>query len=153
MKISGHLDLCGPALIEGWLHCDASPDEPIRLQVYVGATLLGECATDRFRQDLQDAGFGNGRCGFSFQIPEESGVTDFTSTRLRLVGSPVYLLPNEYTSIFRSLPDGDKAGAMPVKQPEPEQSTSDARPAKTYEITKLPRHGAGSRHDLSSRVS
>ena len=99
MNISGHLDLCGPSLIEGWLHCGAWQDSAIRLQVYIGEQLVGECTADRFRQDLQDAGYGNGCCGFSFVVPEGAAALDFASTRLRLVGTPVYLLPNEFTTI------------------------------------------------------
>ena len=70
MKISGHVDLCGPELIGGWLFCNAWEGEPISLQVFVGGELIGECAVDRFRNDLQEAGFGDGRCGFSFPVPE-----------------------------------------------------------------------------------
>jgi hypothetical protein len=98
MNISGHVDLCGPDLIEGWLYCDVWDDTSIKLQVYVGDALLGECIVDRFRADLQQAGFGDGRCGFSFPVPTELGPFDFTRTRLRFVGSPVYLLPDDHTA-------------------------------------------------------
>ena len=98
MKISGHLDLCGPALIEGWLYSDASYHEPIILQVYIGERLIGECAANRFREDLQSAGYGDGCCGFSFSVPEEITISAFSDTRLRLIETPVYLLPDEYTS-------------------------------------------------------
>jgi hypothetical protein len=97
MKISGHVDLCGPDLIEGWLYSDIWDDTSIKLQVYVGADLLGECTVDRFRADLQEAGFGDGRCGFSFVVPPDISSLDFTATRLRFVDSPVYLLPDDHT--------------------------------------------------------
>jgi hypothetical protein len=99
MKITGHVDLCGPELIEGWLHCDVSDGQPIKLQVYVDALLVGECIADRFRADLQTAGFGDGHCGFSFHIPADLNVIDFASTKLRLVDSPVYLLPSTDTKL------------------------------------------------------
>jgi hypothetical protein len=100
MKISGHVDLCGPELIEGWLYCDAWENEPIKLQVFMGGDLLGECVADRFRKDLQEAGFGDGRCGFSFFVPEALASSDFAETKLRLVDTPVYLLPDEFTAIL-----------------------------------------------------
>jgi hypothetical protein len=56
MKISGHMDLCGPDLIEGWLYSDAWDGDPIKLQVFVDDNLIGECIADQFRADLQDAG-------------------------------------------------------------------------------------------------
>jgi hypothetical protein len=99
MKISGHVDLCGPELIEGWLYADDWHGEPIKLQVYLGSSLIGECVVDRYRPDLQEAGFGDGRCGFSFSVPQEAAAVDFTSTRLRLVDTPVFLLPDEFSSI------------------------------------------------------
>ena len=106
MNMLGHLDLCGYPLIEGWLYCDAAQDEPIRLQIYVGATLIGECVTNRFRKDLQEAGFGTGRCGFSFTVPREHGSADFAQTRLRFADAPVFLMPDESTVIAqRNVPE------------------------------------------------
>lgn len=107
MKILGHLDLCGYPLIEGWLFDSAAPDDTIRLQVYVGDTLIGECLTDRFRKDLQEAGYGSGHCGFSFTVPEEHKDLPFAETRLRFVDSPVYLLTDQFTVVTASagLPD------------------------------------------------
>jgi len=119
MKISGHLDLCGPALIEGWLYSEAWQGEPIRLQVYVGDLLLGECTADRYRRDLQEAGFGTGNCGFSFAVSSELGLTDFSQTKLRLLESPVYLLPDDASNIARFGKDDENPGsAEPVEHPE-----------------------------------
>ncbi len=99
MRIAGHLDRCGPELTEGWLYADTAYGEPMTLQVYVGDRLIGECTADRFRPDLQQAGYGDGRCSFSFPIPQDVSVGDFAQTRLRFVGSPVYLLPSEDTVV------------------------------------------------------
>jgi hypothetical protein len=102
MRISGHLDLCGDTLIEGWLYCEAWDNEPILLQVYIGDKLVGECVANGYREDLQRAGYGDGRCGFSFQIPAELEITEFSETRLRLVDTPVYMLPDEFTALSGS---------------------------------------------------
>jgi hypothetical protein len=98
MPISGHLDLCTASLIEGWLYCEHWNDNPMLLQVYAGDQLIGECVANNFREDLLQAGFGDGRCGFAFQIPEGLKITNLLQTRLRLVGTPVYLLPDEFTT-------------------------------------------------------
>lgn len=102
MNMNGHLDLCGYPLIEGWLYCDAFSDQPIVLQVYIGETLIGECVADRFRKDLQEAGFGSGHCGFSFDVTEEFLSASFSETRLRFVNAPVYLVPDQFTTIVAS---------------------------------------------------
>ena len=117
MKISGHVDLCGPELIEGWLHCDAWEDEPIKLQVFVGGALLGECVVDRFRNDLQDAGYGDGRCGFSFFVPEGFAAANFAETRLRLVGTPVFLLPDEFSNVAQPAAASATGGLSGLEKP------------------------------------
>ncbi len=101
MILSGHLDLCSPELIEGWLYTNATPASRITLQVYVGDTLLGECVADRQRFDLQEAGYGDGRCGFSFQVPDAFRGLAFAETRLRLLDAPVFLLPSDTTVMER----------------------------------------------------
>ena len=60
MQIEGHVDLCGPQLVEGWIYADLADNEYITLQVFVGQDLLGECIADRFRQDLCDGGVRDG---------------------------------------------------------------------------------------------
>jgi hypothetical protein len=99
MKLSGHLDLCGYPLIEGWLHCDVAEERPIRLQVYIDEDLVGECVADIFRKDLQEAGYGTGHCGFSFSVPQEYSAGPFAGTRLRFVDAPVYLLSDQSTVV------------------------------------------------------
>jgi len=99
MKISGHVDLCGPELIEGWLFSAEGDGEPIKLQVYVEDGLIGECVAYLYRPDLQEAGYGDGRCGFSFEIPDDLKDIDFSTTKLKLVETPVFLLPDEYTNV------------------------------------------------------
>jgi hypothetical protein len=99
MKLAGHLDLCGPTLIEGWIYCDLPSRSPIVLQVFVGDLLLGECTADRTRHDLEDAGYGDGRCGFSFEIPEKFVNLSFKDTKLRLLDAPVFMLPSDSTLI------------------------------------------------------
>jgi len=119
MKISGHVDLCGPELIEGWLYCDAWEGEPIKLQVFVGPDLLGECDVDRFRNDLQEAGFGDGRCGFSFAVPERLASVDFAETKLRLLETPVFLLPDEFSNIAKQA-DASVTGSFSVIENPPD---------------------------------
>jgi hypothetical protein len=118
MKISGHVDLCGPELIEGWLYCDAWEGEPIKLQVFIGDALLGECEADRFRNDLQEAGFGDGRCGFSFMVPEGGVSFNFAETRLRLLETPVFLLPDEFSNVSNQ-PGASAPGGFSVTENPP----------------------------------
>ncbi len=98
MDVTGHLDLCGPALVEGWVYWSHEPGRKMKLQVFIDDVLLGECVADRLRPDLRDAGMGDGHCAFSFAIPPQARIEDFTSVKLRVAGSVLYLLPDGFTS-------------------------------------------------------
>ncbi len=76
---------------------------------------------NRFRQDLLDAGYGDGNSGFSFAVPMDRLVEGFDNTKLRIVDSIVYVLPDE-TTVF--VPGGTN-GFVQIRQPEPADSTSD----------------------------
>jgi hypothetical protein len=97
MELTGQIDLCGPDLVEGWLYCDAWYNEPVTLQVYIDGQLVGECVNNIFRQDLADAGYGNGHCAFSFTVPEDLEVEEWKSCMLRVCGSPLFMLGGEVT--------------------------------------------------------
>jgi hypothetical protein len=97
VDVSGHLDLCGPKLVEGWILDAQNPKRRIHLQVFAEDVLLGECIADRLRPDLREAGMGDGHCAFSFAIPARSVVTDFSKIRLRIATSVLYLLPDSFT--------------------------------------------------------
>jgi hypothetical protein len=98
VDVVGHLDLCGPNLVEGWIYSAQQSTGKIRLQVFLDGILQGECVADQLRVDLREAGMGDGHCAFSFAIPTKSKTVDFRSVRLRIAGSVLYMLPDEYTT-------------------------------------------------------
>jgi len=101
VDIVGHVDLCGRDLVEGWVFWRSQPDRKLQLDIVIAGELLGQCNANLFRPDLQKAGYGDGHCAFSFRIPRAFSVHDFASTRLRLVNSTLYLLPDETTILWR----------------------------------------------------
>lgn len=50
-----------------WNH--ANPDEPAKVFISMDGQLIGEIVADQFRADLLEKGCGNGRHGFTFQLP------------------------------------------------------------------------------------
>ena len=98
MDVVGHLDLCGPGLVEGWIYSAQQSTSKIRLQVFIDGILQGECVADQLRVDLREAGMGDGHCAFSFTIPPKAKIVDFKSAQLRIAGSVLYMLPDEYTT-------------------------------------------------------
>ena len=69
MSIKGHIDRCDRERLEGWVFSPAEPDRQFALQIFTGELLLGEVVADRMRADLQAAGYGSGRCAFSYTMP------------------------------------------------------------------------------------
>ncbi len=68
----------------GWAWDSTRPDEPVKIEIYDGTTLLGTVAADLFRQDLLDARKGNGKHGFNFTFPPQlrDGKTHTIVTRI-----------------------------------------------------------------------
>jgi len=107
LDVTGHLDLCGPDLVEGWIYWGSELKEKLQLEIFIDAVLIGRCEADMFRPDLEKAGCGDGRCAFSFRIPRPAAVRDFSTTRARVAGSTLYLLPEETTVVARAAQPAD----------------------------------------------
>lgn len=92
MNLLGQIDRCDAEFVEGWLLNPDRPDHRIVLQVLSGDTLIGECKADNFRRDLHDAHFGDGSCAFQFRFPTRLAHDAVPGVRLRIVGTPAFLL-------------------------------------------------------------
>jgi len=57
--------------IHGWGWDKARPDEAITLEVFVDDVSLGPIIADRYREDLEKAGKGNGKHSFVLPYPEK----------------------------------------------------------------------------------
>jgi len=102
VDVVGHVDLCGPDLVEGWIFWGSQPNRKLQLEVIIGGELIGLCEASLFRPDLQKAGYGDGRCAFSFHVPHAVAARDFASARVRLLNSLLYLLPDRATVLYRA---------------------------------------------------
>jgi len=75
VRIEGHLDavrLEGDAIIfDGWAHARAFPAAQIAIEARLGDRSLGIAVADRERPDLIAHGMGDGRHGFSLEVPRE----------------------------------------------------------------------------------
>lgn len=99
MLIVGHLDICGPDMVEGWIFAPEDPGLKFDLEVFADGDSIGDCVADRFRRDVRDAGRGDGFSGFHFRVPKGTKVEHFASVRLRAQGSVLFLLPDDGTTI------------------------------------------------------
>jgi hypothetical protein len=55
--------------VAGWAWDSSQPNTPISVDVYDGSTKLTTVRANQFRQDLFNAGLGNGQHGFTFSLP------------------------------------------------------------------------------------
>ncbi len=68
--LTGSLDrVSRDGWVSGWCWFPERPEAHVELAVLVDDTPVGEVVADAFRPDLQQAGIGDGRHGFSFAIP------------------------------------------------------------------------------------
>lgn len=70
LTLHGHVDIFSDARIAGWACHPAHEDVPLPLVVFFDGTVVGNVLADRFRPDLEEAGYGNGCHGFEF-IPNK----------------------------------------------------------------------------------
>lgn len=91
MPVRGSIDLCDGRTIEGWVFAEATPLHRFTLLVMAGGREIGSCTADQYREDLAQAGIGDGNVAFHFEVPPFTSF-DPAEVRLRLAGSDVYLL-------------------------------------------------------------
>jgi autotransporter-associated beta strand protein len=94
----GNLDGIDGNSITGWAYDPERPDQPVTLEVLDGDGLLAQVVANRYRDDLVEAGYGDGRHGFELRLA--SGLSPLTSHCIRvrragggveLTGSPLVL--------------------------------------------------------------
>ncbi|MES3152941.1 hypothetical protein [Sphingomonas faeni] len=80
--IKGAIDLLENGRVGGWIYSEAVDLEGQHVLAFVGRHCVGSGVVGIFRQDLFDAGLGNGRCGFSFDADVSEGGGDALVIRL-----------------------------------------------------------------------
>jgi hypothetical protein len=66
--------------IEGWAHDSTNPQLPVLLAIFMGGTVVGTLLAGDYRADLEAAGFGHGRCSFTYRLPHGA---DFGAVQIR----------------------------------------------------------------------
>jgi glycosyltransferase involved in cell wall biosynthesis len=97
-QLRGWLDGFNGTSITGWAFDPGRPAVPVTLEVLDGEGLIARITANRYRSDLETAGFGDGRHGFELRLAR--GLSPSTShcihvrraaDRAELPGSPVLL--------------------------------------------------------------
>ena len=91
---SGWLESASCAVISGWAWNSKQPNSPINVEVYSDGVLLTSVPANQFRQDLANAGIGNGVHGFSFATPNS----------LRNLATQTHLLEARFPGVLSACP-------------------------------------------------
>lgn len=107
--------------IRGWAWNEKEPNTSVNVDIYDGGTKLTSVAANLFRQDLVNAGKGNGYHGFSYATPSSlkngavhSISVTYAGTSTTLSGSPKTLSCNNYVtySISGTIHSGGNTGPV-----------------------------------------
>ncbi len=86
-RFVGHIDQFDAQTIAGWAADTTAPDAPVSVDVFIDDQLQGTLAADGFRQDLKDAGYGDGKKGFSLNLVSHTTFAPGTLAKLVVAGS------------------------------------------------------------------
>jgi len=65
-RLHGYIDEVSGGRVRGWAWDEANPQLPVQLEILLRSRIIGRVLACDYRRDLEDAGFGRGRCGFEF---------------------------------------------------------------------------------------
>jgi sugar lactone lactonase YvrE len=68
-SFEGYLDKVECGTIRGWVWDRNKPNTPVTVEFYSGGTVWGSVVANIYRDDLKNAGKGNGSHGYSFTVP------------------------------------------------------------------------------------
>ena len=66
--LRGFVDQVGPDMVAGWVVLKDRPDQAVSVDVFADGRFLGTATANLYREDLKDAGIGNGRHGFMLRL-------------------------------------------------------------------------------------
>jgi hypothetical protein len=87
----GVFDVVAEGCLYGWAWDPRASHQPISVDIYDGEDLLATVLADQFREDLRQAGVGNGRHGFAYPVPAQLQDGQDHTIRIRVAGSSVEL--------------------------------------------------------------
>src|SRR5262249_18522225 len=95
VTIEGTIDSVEGTQIAGWAWDMNHPDDPVSVDIYQDDTLLASVLADEFRQDLLDAGKGNGRHAFFHTVSSLPEGEKVLRVRVKISGTDVELYSPE----------------------------------------------------------
>ncbi len=95
-RFVGCIDQFDAHTIAGWAADTTTPAAPVRVDLFIDDQLQGTVSADGFRQDLKDAGYGDGRKAFSLPLVFPTPLVPATLAKLVVAGSKQVLATRLY---------------------------------------------------------
>ena len=100
MAFEGYLNGTSNSVISGWIYDNLTPDLALRVEILDGDRVIATVTADLLRQDLVDAGKGNGKHAFTFTAEHPSALP----MSARVVGKTWRIAPNGGHNLSHLLP-------------------------------------------------
>ena len=95
--LTGYLDLLGEMLnLRGWAWCETTPALRLEIEILLNGEPAGRTLADLYRQDVQDAGKGDGCYGFAWKLPVSSLAAGQVEIAARVAGTH-FILASPFT--------------------------------------------------------
>lgn len=86
-RYEGTLNSADGEAITGWVRDREQATVPVQVDVYADDAKLATITADQFREDLRDAGIGDGRHGFSYPTPAQLRDGKARAIQVRVAGT------------------------------------------------------------------
>lgn len=97
-QLAGYIDLFDQNAVSGWAANTKTPTVPVSVDVYIDDRLQATVLSDAFRQDLKEAGYGDGRKGFMLALPPARSSPPGRIAKLLAAGSNQVLATRLYNA-------------------------------------------------------
>ena len=100
MALNGNIERADRSGVQGWVREETDPASPVSLVIMVNGEVISRVLANVYRQDLEQAGLGNGRHGFQLKLEGLSPIQVHTVRVTReedgvdVPGSPVTIPPS-----------------------------------------------------------
>jgi hypothetical protein len=99
-RFEGSFDKLVVESIGGWAWDGGRPNETIKVEIYDGVNLLSVVTASEFREDLKNAGKGDGKHAFNYALPATLRDGQSHTISVRFAGSPTELPGSPKTLVF-----------------------------------------------------
>lgn len=137
-EIRGHVDTTGGGYVTGW--AVTASDGTVDVTLVIDGVPVAHGRANEFRQDLRDAGVGDGHHGFQIAIPP--AYFDGTRHAVAVTGAGETLYPDPAEAVLGEAPAPQRAAPADLPPPPPTRPAPLPPMLPTPELSKPALHGS-----------